>query len=308
MQHPTSSDNNINTYIEERIEAENIRSKSFIVTVFGDVISQHGNSVWLGSLIDSLKPLGISERLIRTSVFRLVKDDWLQVEKIGRKSFYSYTETAHQHYTKAARRIYAGDSQYSSDNWLIVIPSFVSKNKLMLLKRQLQWLGFSSLSSGAYAHPSIDEASVEEMIKEYELEGSVIIFSSKIYDEGSETALKKLVHQKWHLDQLQMNYQSLIDDYKPVLNTLESNYNLTDQQSYLLRNLLIHRYRRILLNDYELPQNILPPDWTGFVANSLVKQLYKLIAKPSCRFIINNMQNSRGNLPKANPSFNKRFK
>ena len=157
--------NDLGSFINQRAEIANISCKSFIVTVFGDVISQHGSWVWLGSLIDSLKPLGFSERLIRTSVFRLVKDDWLQVKKIGRKSYYAFTESANNHYTKAARRIYAGSSQHSDGRWLIVIPSSVSENKLLLLKRQLRWLGFSSLSSGAYAHPSIDQASLEETIK-----------------------------------------------------------------------------------------------------------------------------------------------
>ena len=49
-----------------------IRAGSLIITVFCDTVSQHGNAVWLGSLIDALSPFGLNQRLIRTSVYRLV--------------------------------------------------------------------------------------------------------------------------------------------------------------------------------------------------------------------------------------------
>ena len=41
----------------------------------------HGGAIWLGDLIELLAPLGINERLLRTSVFRLVAQNWLQSER-----------------------------------------------------------------------------------------------------------------------------------------------------------------------------------------------------------------------------------
>lgn len=299
---------NFDKLIRSRVELAAISSKSHIVTVFGDVISQHGNWLWLGSLIESLEPLGFSERLIRTSVFRLVKDDWLQVIKNGRKSFYAFTDSANNHYTKAARRIYAGSGHSSGGQWLIVMPSFVCEDKLITLKRQLRWLGFSPLSSGAYAHPSIDQGSLEETISELELQKSVIIFSSQTLDASSDQALKRLVREKWNIEELQQRYQTLIDCYQTVLDMIEQGERISDQQCFLLRTLLIHEYRRILLKDHELPANMLPDNWAGFKANQLVKQLYAYIAKPSCRYIVSNLQAIEGFLPKVANGFRDRFK
>ena len=59
-------------------------ASSLIVTVYGDAIEPHGGAVWLGSLIQLLEPIGINERLIRTSIFRLTKEGWLTAEKVGR--------------------------------------------------------------------------------------------------------------------------------------------------------------------------------------------------------------------------------
>jgi DNA-binding transcriptional regulator PaaX len=55
-----------------------VRANSLIITVYGDMIAPHGGSVWLGSFINLVKPLGINDRLVRTSVFRLSKDGWLE--------------------------------------------------------------------------------------------------------------------------------------------------------------------------------------------------------------------------------------
>ncbi|WP_444998416.1 PaaX family transcriptional regulator [Aliikangiella sp. IMCC44359] len=299
---------NINDFINERAEQAGISCKSYIVTVFGDVVSQHGGWIWLGSLIDSLQPLGFSERLIRTSVFRLVKDDWLLVNKLGRKSYYSFTGSANNHYTKAARRIYAGHMKHEDKGWLIIMPSFVCDEKMILLKRQLQWLGFSPLSSGAYAHPSIDSSSLEETITELELSDSVIIFSGQTFDCQSQSVLKRLVFEKWQVEELQERYQSLIDCYLTIWHALQGEHKISDQQSFLLRGLLIHEYRRILLRDHELPENLLPDNWAGFQAAKLVKQIYLHLARSSCRYIGSQLENMDGYLPPAIENFKLRFK
>ncbi len=296
----------IDSFIKSHAGSTAISCKSFIVTVFGDVISQHGGWIWLGSMISSLEPLGFSERLIRTSVFRLVKEDWLQVKKIGRKSFYAFTDSANKHYTKAARRIYAGKVHHSDGRWLIVMPCFVDETNLPVLKRQLLWMGFSALSSGAYAHPSIDQTSLEETISELALSDSVIVFSSRTFDQKSNLVLKRLVHEKWGLETLDTSYQKIIDDYSPLLSMLNNDKIISDQQSYFLRCLLIHEYRRVLLKDHELPKDMLPENWSGFYANELVKKLYAKFSKGSCRYI-GQLENAEGPLPRASIEFNKRF-
>ncbi len=51
-----------------------IRAKSMVVTIFGDIIESYGGKIWLGNLISLVNLFGISERLLRTSVFRLALD------------------------------------------------------------------------------------------------------------------------------------------------------------------------------------------------------------------------------------------
>lgn len=302
----------LNLFIEGRAKAANISSKSFLVTVLGDVLAVHGQWIWLGSLIEALEGLGFSERLVRTSVFRLVKDGWLKTKKVGRRSYYCLTQDAKLANQKAERRIYAGKLPQWDGRWLLVIPTFVNEPQLSEFRRQLEWLGFSLLSSGVYAHPSFEQQSLEETVNELNLSDSVIILSSKTLDEASNGVLKKLVHDKWNISELEQAYQQFLDAYQPVYTHLQqvnagNSQALSQQQSFLLRILLVHEYRRILLKDHELPQDMLPSDWQGFTVHQYVSQMYALLAKNSIAYIRNSLFNDDGGLPQEEPMFWQRF-
>lgn len=302
-------------FIANRCADSNFSCKSYIVTVYGDVLSQHGGWLWIGSLIKALEPLGYSERLIRTSVFRLVQDDWLKVNKVGRRSFYAFTDSARLHYEKAARRIYAEKKDDWHGNWLIVLPSFVPERTMAAFCRQLHWLGFSSISSGVFAHPSIDQTSLEETLKELQLTDAVVVFSCKTIDDASANVLKTLVQKRWHINKLAEQYQQLFKSYQAVISEVQGkgqgqkgSSHINDQQSFLLRTLLIHEYRRILLKDHELPKQMLPEQWQGFATHQWVRNLYNELAQPSLNYISQQLQNSLGNLPLEQDTFWQRFK
>jgi phenylacetic acid degradation operon negative regulatory protein len=53
----------------------------------------------------------------------------------------------------------------------------------------------------------------------------------------------------------------------------------------LLRILLIHEFRRILLKDPEIPDIMLPANWPGETARSLARDLYRRIAGPTTDWV-----------------------
>jgi DNA-binding transcriptional regulator PaaX len=71
-----------------------VQAGSLIISAFGDAIVPRGGRIWLGSLIRLLEPLELNERLIRTSVFRLAKEEWLRTETVGRRADYVLTNPA----------------------------------------------------------------------------------------------------------------------------------------------------------------------------------------------------------------------
>ena len=90
--------------VAEFASRRTLRTGSLITTVFGDSIAPRGGTVWLGSLITAMSEFGISERLVRTSVFRLVQDGWLQATQIGRRSYYSLTDEGRERFAQASKR------------------------------------------------------------------------------------------------------------------------------------------------------------------------------------------------------------
>lgn len=277
-----------------------------VVTVFGDVVSQHGGWIWLGSLIESLEAFGFNERLVRTAVYRLVQSDWLKVNKVGRRSYYCFTDNAKGHYEKAARRIYAGPQAEWDGRWTLVIPTAIADDKREDFRKSLRWQGFNTLSPGLYAHPSSERTSLDETLTELDLFEQVVVLSAHTEEPQSQLSIKELVKQRWKLNDLGEAYQELVEFYARVFESILTQ-PLSDKDGFHLRSLLIHDYRRILLRDPDFPEAMLPQDWIGSQAHKLVAKFYHHLAQPSINYIENTLENSQGALPAATPKFFKRF-
>jgi phenylacetic acid degradation operon negative regulatory protein len=115
------------------------RASSLIITLYGDAIEPHGGTVWLGSLIKLLEPIGINERLIRTSIFRLTKEGWLTAEKVGRRSDYGLTTTGRRRFDQAFKRVYSATLPDWEGSWCLVILSQLSPSKRKDVREALAW-------------------------------------------------------------------------------------------------------------------------------------------------------------------------
>jgi len=283
------------------------RTGSLLVSVFGDSISQHGNSVWLGSLIAALEPFGLNQRQIRTAVFRLVQEGWLATRQIGRRSYYSFTDFGIRHYEKAARRIYATKNSRWDGNWILVIPVFVSSSEKEILRKDLLWLGYGALISGVLAHPSADRQSLDETLQELDVVQKVVVLEANTKELASREALKKLTHTSWRLDEIEPRYVALLNTFRSVLQAVRKTKKLDNRQCFQARTLLIHQYRRILLQDADLPDELLPVNWSGRVARNLTANLYRLVHRGAMGFITENMETVEGKLPEADDQYYARF-
>src|SRR5690606_18137458 len=122
------------------LERDPPRAKSLCVTLLGDAVEPHGGSIWLSKLIELVEPLGINERLLRTSVFRLVAQHWLQSERHGRRSLYRLSKQGLDLTGQASERIYHELSPSWQGDWtLVVLPRFgnASLSKRGEVRREL---------------------------------------------------------------------------------------------------------------------------------------------------------------------------
>ena len=284
------------------------RTGSLIITVFGDSVAQHGNSIWLGSLIRLLQPFGLNPRQIRTAVFRLAREDWLVARQVGRKSYYSLSESGLRQCSRAARRIYAARQPAWDGRWTLVLVAALDGEERDQLRRELLWLGYGTLSPGVLAHPTADRSLLDEVLQRRRAAPPVVVFEARTPDPGSADSLRTLCQDCWGLDALAARYLEFVRRFRPVYQALQSSAApLAEDRSFQLRTLLIHEYRRILLHDTDLPDELLPANWTGRMAFNLTGNLYRGVEAGAERYLAEAVETIDGGLPPPDHGYLGRF-
>ncbi len=283
------------------------RAGSLVITVFGDSIFPHGNSVGLVSLIGALEPFGLNARQLRTAVFRLVREGWLEAQQKGRRSFYSLTEYGVGQFTRAARRIYAAERPQWDGRWTLVIPAQVPAAQREILRRELLWMGYGAIHPGLFAHPTADRRSLDETLQERKLAHKVVVLTAQTLDAVSAEGLKKLSHDRWRLDQIAARYDAFLARFRPLLQSMRRARAPDPAQCFQVRTLLIHEYRRILLHDTDLPDALLPPNWPGRQASRLTATLYALVQQGAVQYLRSELEAAGGALPAPDSGYYQRF-
>lgn len=302
--------------IQQRIRAfcrqRPLRAPSLIVSAFGDAVLPRGGRVWLGSLIQLLQPLGVSERLVRTSVFRLAKDQWLSTEPCGRRADYRLTASGLERINKAARRIYASWPPDWDRRWqLILVVGGLDAVERQSLRRALFWEGFGFLGPDCFVHPTRDLSSVFDVLAAEggrKLAGKLLPLVAAEPSLDGAGSSSELVARAWNLEDLARGYEEFVQVYTPVLaEWRKGSVEPSNEETFHLRLLLIHDYRRLLLRDPELPDVLLPRGWPGQRARVLCKELYRRLATPSERHLDAVFRTADGACPAVNGAFYRRF-
>lgn len=265
----------LNQWIERLLAESPIRANSLIITIYGDMIAPHGGTVWLGSFIKLVEPLGLNARMVRTSVFRLVKEKWLIAEQIGRRSYYSLTPSGRRRFEHAYRRIYANATPDWDGQWhLVLLPGDLAASARDSLRKDLLWEGFATIAPGVMAHPGATTDSVLDILQEAGMHDKVVFLQAKTLGALSSRPLRELVSAGWNLDRVGAEYQRFLDRFASIARTPRGDDILDPQQCFMIRTLLIHEFRRVQLRDPQLPRPLLPKDWPGDAARTLCRDLY----------------------------------
>lgn len=299
-----SATNPLDRFLQQRMREGNISSTTLVFTFFCDVVTQHGGEIWLGSIIHALAPLGINERLTRTAVFRLVQDGWLESRKQGRRSYYRLTQTGQNYYQRAAKRIYTSSRPDWDGVWTLLFVSLVPEEKRDSLHRGLSWLGYGRMAAGVYALPCNDRPPLDELLADLELQDSIVHMQAQA--ENAET-LQKLVMARWKLRKLRQRYEEFTTQYQNARKLLHGKNPPGGHSMFLLRVLLMHEYRRILLSDPELPVAMLPADWEAYAAQSLTSEIYRDLATQTAKWVNRELLNADGNMKGGSGILKTRF-
>lgn len=285
------------------------RHKSLVMTLCGDAIAPHGGAFWLGSMIELLGPLGVSDRLVRTSVFRLVQEGWLVASREGRRSRYALEPKALPRFERANRRIYSAPGLDWDGRWTFVLApnGSIDGDLRALLRKELEWEGFAMLATGVMAHPAPDRDTLREILARTDAQGKVFVCDAAELPGVGARPLPELVGDAWALSGIVLGYRGFIDRFTPLLAQLEDGAAPAAGDAFAIRTLLIHAYRRVQLHDPMLPVALLPEPWPGSSAYELAKRIYRLTHARAEEHVTAMLRKEDESTPEADSGFHDRF-
>jgi phenylacetic acid degradation operon negative regulatory protein len=301
-------ENTATEWIAGFLATEPPRSKSLVMTVIGDAIAPHGGRAWLGSLIALLAPFGVTDRLLRTSVFRLAQEGWLAAQRDGRRSLYAIAPQALPRLDRANGRIYAAPGLHWDGRWTLLLAPNGSIDATLraALRKELAWEGFTMLAPGVLAHPAPNLDSLGEILARTGAAGKLFICASSELPASASRPLRELVDDGWDLRPEIASYREFIATFSPLLALLKTGVP-DPATSFAIRTLLIHAYRRVQLHDPMLPVELLPDPWPGSDAYALAGAIYRLVASAAEEHVLSVLRAEDPGTPPADAAYLARF-
>ncbi len=261
--------------------------------------------MWLASLTEVMAEFGLNARQVRTAIFRLGQDGWLQSRQLGRRSYYALSADGRAQFTRASARIYAAESKPWDGNWVLLMPGQTDSGAREELRKRLGWLGFGALPNGVLAHPRCNDEALNQTLEELGLAGSVSVWRAR--PDNAEVP-GEWVDSAWDVAGTAARYQEFITDFTPFQELLTGGCVVTERDAFVLRSLLIHNYRRVLLGTTDLP--------TELVALAVVRgdgdelgqnTICQHSQVPATRYACTRLSNAEGPLPPPTTAFFSRF-
>ncbi|MDC4605898.1 phenylacetic acid degradation operon negative regulatory protein PaaX [Acinetobacter baumannii] len=300
----------IQQIIDSVVKNETLSGTSLISTIFGDSVLHRGGNISLASLIQLLELFGFNDRAVRTSVFRLVKNDWLCSDKIGRTSFYRITDSSRSTYLQAEQRIYNDQMKEWDHYWDLILMSSLDTENKALLKKELEWLGFANISTNLMAYPGCNRIELQRLLVDLNMSEQVVVFKAETLQlfNNSVDTIGRMLRTNWPIDELRQRYLQFLDIFREIgVLLMQENEQLEPLQAFQIRTLLIHYYRRILLKDPALPLELLPTDWPAISARTLSMNIYKKVFEPADEYFLSVAATAEGPMPNATAHYWRRF-
>lgn len=261
-----------------------LKGSSLVMTLFGDAIAVRGQAIWLSGLIKLASPFGLSSRLVRTSVYRLVADDWLLASREGRRSHYRLSPSGARRVRHAQRRIYNIDvpAVATPSSTLLLISDELKASARQQLQRELLWNGYGEIAEGVYAHTRADRACLQDILLANRACDHVCVMQANLDARMSTRPLHALRGDHCCAGRLEQAWLRFIARFSAVLT---SSTAMSDHEAFMLRTLLVHEFRRILQRQPILQNDQDCDEPASHQARRLFTQLYRELFEPSERFL-----------------------
>ena len=210
-----------------------------------------------------------------------------------------------ERFEQATQKIYGEPVSSWDGEWTTVLMSGVEPATKELVRKELSWIGFGSLSPNVLAHPAPDMAGLDLALERLGLAHDLVVMTGRTV--RNEPGMRALVQDSWNLGDIDQRYASFVERFRPLIKAHGKDANVAPKSAFLVRTLLIQEYRKALLRDPLLPVELLPRDWHGTAAYQLCRNLYRAVYAPADRYLEENMETADGPLPPPSRAYWQRF-
>ncbi len=254
------------TAVADLVDPQDQRVWSIIVSLFGDMAQEPGAQISGGALTQIIEPMGIKPEAIRVALHRLRKDGWIESDRIGRVSRHVLSEFGRTQSAAVTPRIYARDSA-PVEHWHLLIAEDGTGTQLLddvMLSDDYIPIG-RNIAMRAGAAP-------------LQAEGLLAL------DISPQTA-PKWIQDRLCPPELRASCRALLTAVQNAAKTHPEEWTPTPLQSATLRTLLVHRWRRVVLRQPDLPAAFYPPDWVGPACRNSIIRMLDLLPRPSAAIL-----------------------
>lgn len=269
------------------------RPRDLVFTLFGDYLRHRDGPIWVGSVLELLAPLDVSNSAARTTLSRMSREGWFATHRQGRRSYYALTDRGRKLLEEGEERIHhpLWDRPWNG-RWILVAYSVPEEDRTLRdrLRDRLLWLGFGSLGNGLWISPHAVADRAREAAESLGLDEHTEVFRS---DHLGFSKPARLVSRCWDLEQINGRYERFIErhvpEFKVCRNDLERDDgregSLTDEACFVRRFRLVHEYREFPLLDPYLPRTLLPEGWAGECAAVFFETYHELLSRAANRYV-----------------------
>ncbi|MCI2399263.1 PaaX family transcriptional regulator C-terminal domain-containing protein [Aliiroseovarius subalbicans] len=238
-----------------------LRVWSLIVTILGDMARAPGAEVsgaTLGALTDAVD---IKPEALRVALHRLRKDGWISSRRVGRGSLHILTESGRAQANEAAARIYDFDT-HQPTGWHVMVAQPMTQAGRNRLDAELRGLGHIVIAPGAYLGqgPAPDRPDL-------------------LLLEGNALQVPTWLSAAVMPPRLLQDYVSFEQALKVVDQALEAD-KPDPLTCAVLRLLIVHGWRRLVLRHPALPDAFFPPTWRGPACRRMLRDLLERLGQP----------------------------
>jgi phenylacetic acid degradation operon negative regulatory protein len=260
-----------------------INPNTVAFALFAQYVLPRGGEVWLGSLIQAMATLGISEAAARSTVLRLKKKGVLESQRLGRCAFYWLTDAGMRQLNVGGFRFSLPSEKAWDGKWTIVVYSIPEDQRDLrdALRSSLKWWGFGSLAPGTWISTRILLPEIESDLRELGVWEYVSVFKSEYLGPKDPSAIVAKAFPEQ--DTLEAGYRDYIAEATAVLHGLEAG-QLDDEACFATRMQNLWEIYAVARDDPILPPALLPEDWPRFEAVELSAQVRHVLSAPAERF------------------------